>query len=57
MRKYVKPRAKFHELKGTVILAGSGGVKDATIKGSTNSVTIGRWSNGNSYDDSSFVDE
>lgn len=23
MRKYVKPRAKFHELKGTVILAES----------------------------------
>lgn len=33
MRKYVKPRAKFHELKGTVILAGSPGVDDALIQG------------------------
>lgn len=29
MRKYVKPRAKFHELKGEVLLDGSNQVKGA----------------------------
>lgn len=32
MRKYVKPRAKFHELKGAVVLATeSGAVENVTI--------------------------
>lgn len=55
MRKYVKPRAKFHELKGTVILVGSDGVSAATVGG--RSVKAGSWSEGSSYSDANFIDE
>lgn len=55
MRKYVKPRAKFHELKGTVILAGSPeGVSNATVGGK--SLKAGLWSDGSSYSDTNFLD-
>lgn len=56
MRKYVKPRAKFHELKGTVILAGSPeGVQSATYGGK--SVKAGTWEVTTGYSDTNFVDE
>lgn len=56
MRKYFKPMAKFHELKGTVILAGSPeGVSNATVGGK--SLKAGSWNEGSSYSDFNFVDE